>query len=1191
MKKLYIILASLMLSLVLIGGGSLGIVIDSSFKQGEAVSTEEVKADAASGYWNNTSYFSSVSSLSGSGTSGSPYQISTAAQLAYLAYNITNGGTTYANKYIMLVNNIDISAHYWVPIATVWPIYFDGCGFVINGLTISITSTTTAANYSSNCLGFFGNLASNGGSCVVNDLYFSNVSITCNQDKYSYVGVLAGRIGATGMASEIYNVGISSGEIELSYSSSASAVNAGGICGYLAGSNSHIYNCFSNCDMDVTANSTRENIFGGLFGYVYDLGSTGLTINDCYVSSGMLTLQNLGSDSSACVGGLIGAVTGYSASSAKSAIKGCCYYSISESTSKLGIVLGASYAGGLVGEARYVDIISCFVHSTIFSFTKATTYRGAIVGYTNKNVYSSCWSNTAKGSNSVAINCCGTYSGSINGSKVYTISYTSPQPTTSDFYTSSTYLRRSSTSGQYYAWSIASKNPKSETNSLYTWIRDTTTDANFKVNKGGPVLSDSLVILSVDTSKCTGYLAQGDSTPSSSTTGYAIRGSLVKFSFSPKVTGSTKNGVYQSYRIGNITSSMLFASSSVSSPATVWVSGDDPTYLADSSGGLHTTVNIWQEYTIPSQTLTIKYYSSGYTNSTNIKITQGSTTISSSLAYSSSTTASATYTHAYSTTAVTITIATVNTSYTYYISVGSTPTTSSATNSTTYSWKPNSNTTINVYVRQRYTITYYRNNGTGTLPNSSSTTASSSTQYKVHGASATLGTNGMTRNGYSANGWSSNSTGSGTAYSDGASYSTDFNLNLYARWSIKTASLHVMIMYAPMGSTSYTNTCPSGLKVSLSYYNSSGVYTTTTLASESTYLVAQVWLDGAIGSVTPSDQYVYAGKSTTSSTTPSTGTSWYISQSSTTATLYIFINQRSPYGVSSSDNTIAIGEFPQSFNHITQAAAGTVKKTIERTSNSTPIHIVDVDGVTYARVQNTTSHMIIGRAATGALTRILPGYYAYFSYDPVVYNILNTSDFSGKKAGTTANAVLYSRQILWSGAMASLEESYEDLIGPSLDNLVWNFSCRGMITHLKDSGLPTDTSLYGTVFQSEAFSDGTNNKITKSANGFPLAYCPALLMPATQINQYCSDATAYFTPFAAFLYIIDNNLEIGVLDNILNKPGNYWTGSLSYTSSSGSVAPDYWNAVYVNEGGWFELGNMTDSRGWRVYTNVKVTVV
>ena len=56
----------------------------------------------ATGLWTD---YKASSFAGGSGTSSSPYQISNAAQLAYMAY-LVNSNTTYRNKYYLLHDRI-----------------------------------------------------------------------------------------------------------------------------------------------------------------------------------------------------------------------------------------------------------------------------------------------------------------------------------------------------------------------------------------------------------------------------------------------------------------------------------------------------------------------------------------------------------------------------------------------------------------------------------------------------------------------------------------------------------------------------------------------------------------------------------------------------------------------------------------------------------------------------------------------------------------------------------------------------------------------------------------------------------------------------------------------------------------------------------------------------------------------------
>ena len=98
-------------------------------------------------------------------------------------------------------------------------------------------------------------------------------------------------------------------------------------------------------------------------------------------------------------------------------------------------------------------------------------------------------------------------------------------------------------------------------------------------------------------------------------------------------------------------------------------------------------------------------------------------------------------------------------------------TTSSSTNSFTYNWST-------MYVRERYSITYNGNGNTGgTVPG---------VTYKAHGLNVTLSNNTFQKTGYTASGWNTNTAGTGTNYANGATYSGNTNLTLYAKWVANT---------------------------------------------------------------------------------------------------------------------------------------------------------------------------------------------------------------------------------------------------------------------------------------------------------------------------------------------------------------------------------------------------------------------
>ena len=122
------------------------------------------------------------------------------------------------------------------------------------------------------------------------------------------------------------------------------------------------------------------------------------------------------------------------------------------------------------------------------------------------------------------------------------------------------------------------------------------------------------------------------------------------------------------------------------------------------------------------------------------------------------------------------------TNYNYFISLielnESTNLEDIPVNSLEYSWIPDSDDVINIYVYQRYAITY---NGNGNIGGSVPGITS-----KAHGINATLATNSLTKTGYTANGWNTDSAGTGTHYNNGASYSSNTNVTLYAQWTANT---------------------------------------------------------------------------------------------------------------------------------------------------------------------------------------------------------------------------------------------------------------------------------------------------------------------------------------------------------------------------------------------------------------------
>ncbi len=314
------------------------------------------------------------------------------------------------------------------------------------------------------------------------------------------------------------------------------------------------------------------------------------------------------------------------------------------------------------------------------------------------------------------------------------------------------------------------------------------------------------------------YSGNGGSVPISSATAYAHRPYTISSTY-PTRTGYTFNNYYCSngsyYNPGG-----TIAASSITANRTLTA-----------------------QWTINTYTLTVKYYSSNVSNATNIKATQSSSTISGE----ASSGGSLTVKHTYYTSSRTVTIAAANTSYSYYIAVGSTPTTSSAVGSTTYSWTPSSSTTINVYVKQRYTISYAKGTGnwSATLP---------STQYKAHGTDVDVYTSPASATGYQFVCYSTNTNGSGTQYTPGEAYTSNSNITLYTQYQPIVSDL----IFNNNGGSG-ANTGISAVQVFTPYrfeLNSSGYYESQNFGIHNSFAIAKVAFSTTAANQTVTFQYI-----------------------------------------------------------------------------------------------------------------------------------------------------------------------------------------------------------------------------------------------------------------------------------------------------------------------------------------------
>ncbi|MEA4946983.1 MAG: S-layer homology domain-containing protein [Oscillospiraceae bacterium] len=214
----------------------------------------------------------------GDGSSGTPYQIKTAAQLAELAALVNADTGNYASASYELIADIDLSSYGsgynggkgWRPIGyanatDIKPFKgtFNGLNHTITGLYIN---DTTALDY----VGFFGSI--NGGT--VKNLTLSGVNITGDMaggvaggcigtlQNCVVTGAVNGESEAGGIAGMFSKYDVVGTMQSCAVTAAVSGVNAGGVVGYQ--DDGTIENCYATGA--ITCTSTVDNMIGGIVG-------------------------------------------------------------------------------------------------------------------------------------------------------------------------------------------------------------------------------------------------------------------------------------------------------------------------------------------------------------------------------------------------------------------------------------------------------------------------------------------------------------------------------------------------------------------------------------------------------------------------------------------------------------------------------------------------------------------------------------------------------------------------------------------------------------------------------------------------------------------------------------------------------------------------------------------------------------
>lgn len=297
------------------------------------------------------------------GTVSDPYRISSPANLAYLA-EMVNSGTTYANKYFVLTEDLDLNNYPWTPIGNETYAFqgnFDGDSHIIKNLNVNDDSFVYSA--------LFGNI---GKGATVENFILGPGSVV-SENNLSYVASFAAYVSEATVR-YIKNEGVSvNGKTGLA---------TGGVIGNVI--SSQITGIYNYASVESIVSTT-----GGVFGivdsstlrYIINYGSLlGVSrlggVAGYIVSSDIEALSNEGnistmgsSDMYANIGGIIGIASDISS------------LNLSGNT---GDIIGGKNVGGLIGSLENTTTSLELRYSyNIGTVSSSIENAGGLIGYIN----------------------------------------------------------------------------------------------------------------------------------------------------------------------------------------------------------------------------------------------------------------------------------------------------------------------------------------------------------------------------------------------------------------------------------------------------------------------------------------------------------------------------------------------------------------------------------------------------------------------------------------------------------------------------------------------------------------------------------------------------------------------------------------------------------------------------------------
>lgn len=286
----------------------------------------------ASGSWANyaeTTWYTS-------NTSASTYNIDTAAKLAGLASLVNAGTTDFAGKTIYLTTDINLSAHYWIPIG--------GHSSMSGGVPTGNSFKGTFDGYRA------------GNAATYNTCKITGLNVNAFTTGYGGYGLFGYVDGGT-----IQNLTIAPATGDTGISTAANVSAVGGFVGYTNGT---LYN-LHNDGVTVLVNNTSASQTGGVAGTVENTTSTAMKVQYCS-NTGAITGRGR-------VGGIVGAV--YCTYAGGVVVDNC--FNRGNTLTTVGTTL-KSYTGGIAGYCRGY-ITNCYSYNAVLH-TEGGHYLAGIAG-------------------------------------------------------------------------------------------------------------------------------------------------------------------------------------------------------------------------------------------------------------------------------------------------------------------------------------------------------------------------------------------------------------------------------------------------------------------------------------------------------------------------------------------------------------------------------------------------------------------------------------------------------------------------------------------------------------------------------------------------------------------------------------------------------------------------------------------